>query len=73
MEWVEKMSTSFYSLFWAQAQSSRVILLPIFQEQIRIDSAKRLWGFHEKPSKHLTVFSLEKVNIYKNGQLNSKH
>jgi len=22
-----------------------------------------LWGFHEKPSKHLTVFSTETVNI----------
>ena len=24
-----------------------------------------LWGFHEKPSKHLTVFSPETVNIKK--------
>lgn len=38
----------------------RVILLPIFQDQIRIDNAKE-W-FHEKPTKHLTVYSPEAVN-----------
>ena len=37
---------------------------PIFEEQIRIYNAKRLWGFHEKPSKH-SVFSPETVNITK--------
>ena len=41
-------------------------LLPIFEEQIRIYNAKdygTLWGVHEKPSEHLTVFSPETVNI----------
>ena len=38
---------------------------PIFEEQKRIYNAKRLWGFHEKPSKRLTVFSPETVNIKK--------
>ena len=41
------------------------VLEPIFEEQIRIYNAKRLWVFHEKPSKHLTVFSPETVNIKK--------
>ena len=49
-----------YSPIWAQAQILRVILLPIFQDQIRIDNTKG-W-FHEKPSKHLTVYSPEAVN-----------
>ena len=48
--------------------------LPIFEEQIRIYNAKRLWVFHEKPSKHLTVISPETVNIKKLANLtaNSK-
>jgi len=46
-----------------------VILLPIFQEQIRIDNAESQWGFHEKPFKHLTVFSPETVNILKMANL----
>ena len=37
----KKESTSFCSPFGAQVQSSRVILLPIFQEQTRIDNAKK--------------------------------
>ena len=53
-----KESTSFYSFYSAQAQSSRVILLPIFQEQIGIDNAKNLLGFHKKPSKLLTVIAV---------------
>ena len=60
-QWVE----SFYNTFLAHAPSLRVFLLPIFQEQTRIDNAKRLWGFLKKPSKHLTVFSPETVNVYK--------
>ena len=51
--------------FWAQAQSSRVFFLPIFKEQIRTDNAKRLGGLRENPSKHLTVFFSETVNIKK--------
>ena len=63
-------SASFHSSpFRAQAQSSRMILLPIFQMQITIDNAKRLGGFHEKPSKHFTVFSPETVNIKKMANL----
>ena len=46
-----------------------MILLPIFEEQIRIYNAKRLWVFREKPSKHLTVFSTETVNIKKMAKL----
>ena len=43
-------------------------LLPIFEEQIRIYNAKRLWDpsygvSTKKLSKHLTVFSAETVNI----------
>ena len=54
----------FYSVKQLQClQCSRVILLPIFEEQIRIYNDKRLWVFHEKPSKHLTVLSTETVNI----------
>ena len=49
----KKESTSFCSPFGAQVQSSRVILLPIFQEQTRIDNAK----------KNLTVFSPQTVKI----------
>jgi len=37
------------------------------------DNAKRLWIFHEKFSKRLTVFSPQTVNIKKNGQFNNKH
>ena len=38
----------------------------IFKEQMRIYNAKRLWVFHEKPSKHSKVFSPDKVNIKRN-------
>ena len=42
---------------------------PNFEEQIRIYNAKRLWLFHEKPSKHLTVFYPETVNNKKMANL----
>ena len=37
---------------WAQAQSSWGMLLPLLQEQIRTENAKRLWVYPEKLSKH---------------------
>ena len=40
----KKESSNFCSPFRAQVQSSRLILLPIFQEQIRIDNAKKING-----------------------------
>jgi len=38
-----------------------------------LSRAKRLWCFNEKPTKLLTVFSPETVNIKKIGQFSSKH
>ena len=48
-----------------------------FPEQIRIVNAKRLWIYHEKSSKNLTVFSrqivkkklAETLNTNNNGQI----
>ena len=68
---IRKFSTIFLLLhspcerYLFYSVSSRVIVLPIFEEQIRIYNAKRLWIFHEKHSKYLTVFSTETVNIKK--------
>ena len=65
-----------FQRLWGRAQSSWVISLSIFVEQLWIYNAKRLWhpmGFPQKTSKPLTVFSLETVKIKKTGQFNSKH
>ena len=45
---------------------------PIFEEQIRIYNTNRLWVFIEKPSKQLTVFSPETVNIKNLANLTGK-
>ena len=59
--WVKKRN---YSPF-----EHRLKVHETFQEQTRIYNAKRPWVFHEKPSKHLTVFSPETVNIKKMANL----
>ena len=63
--WVEKINYRRFERLWVRAQRSWVILLPIFVERVRIYNAKRVWDPMGFPSKHLIVFSPEKVNIKK--------
>ena len=58
----ENFRLYFLSLY---SPCERYLFHSVSSRVIRIYNAKRLWVFHEKPSKHLTVFSTETLNIKK--------